>query len=226
MFSIASSSVQPGLATVDFKRVEVDHQQIDGGYAVGRQCRHVLGHIAPGQQAAVDLGMQGLDAAVQHFGKAGVVGDFSHRQAGVGQQLGRAAGGQQLDAQGVQRLREFEDAGFVGNGNQCVHGGVLKKGAGSNARAEGPERGFLFDELVLDQLLAQGVAVQAQPFGGARLVLFGVLHDDLQQRLFHHLDHHVIHAVGLGAAQVLEIAFQAGAYALFDVFLAHAAASS
>ena len=46
----------------------------------------------------------------------------------------------------MQGLREFEDAGLVGNGNQC---GQCHVG--------------LFQEFVFDQLLAQRVAVQAQP---------------------------------------------------------------
>jgi hypothetical protein len=47
-----------------------------------------------------------------------VLGDLGDRQAGVGQQLGGAAGGQQLDAQRMQRAREFDDAGLVGDGDQ------------------------------------------------------------------------------------------------------------
>ena len=77
-----------------FKGVEVDDQQVNGVDLVRLERRHVLGHIAPRQQAAVDFGVQGFNAAVQHLGKAGELGDFGHRQALVGQQLGGAAGGQ------------------------------------------------------------------------------------------------------------------------------------
>ncbi len=69
----------------------------------------VLGQVAAGQDAAVHLRVQGLDAAVEHFREAGVVADFGDRQAGVAQQLGGAAGGQQLDALGGEALGEFED---------------------------------------------------------------------------------------------------------------------
>jgi hypothetical protein len=88
-----------GLGHGGFKRVEVDHQQVDGVDAVVLQRRHVLGHIAPRQQAAMHLGVQGLDAAVQHLGEAGDFGHLGHGQALVGQQLGGAAGGDELDAQ-------------------------------------------------------------------------------------------------------------------------------
>jgi hypothetical protein len=111
-----------GLGHGGLKRVQVDHQQVDGVDAVVFERRHVLGQVAAGQQAAMHLGVQGFDAAIEHFGETGDLGHFGHGQAFIGQQLGGAAGGQQLDAQGVQGLGEFNDAGFVGDGNECVHG--------------------------------------------------------------------------------------------------------
>jgi hypothetical protein len=76
--------------------------------------------------------VQRLDAAVEHLGKAGVVGDLGDGQAGVGEQLGGAAGGQQLDAERVQRAGEFDDAGLVGDGEQ---GGASRKSASGSLAA-------------------------------------------------------------------------------------------
>ena len=45
----------------------------------------------------MDLGMERLDASVHHFGKAGELGNIAHRRAGAGDELGRAAGRDQLD---------------------------------------------------------------------------------------------------------------------------------
>src|SRR3989344_4104758 len=59
------------------------------------------------------------------------------------------------------------------------------------------------EQLVLDELFAQRVAVQARPFG--------------------HTHQHVVHAIGRLAAQVAKVALQALAHAFFYVFLAHAA---
>ena len=81
-----------------FKRIEVDHQQVDSFNAVVLQSLHVGRHITPRQQAAVHLGVQGFDSAIQHFRKPGQVGDFAHRQTLGGQQLRRAAGGDQVHA--------------------------------------------------------------------------------------------------------------------------------
>ena len=69
------------------------------------------------------LGVQRLDAAVQHLGELRDLGHLGDGQALVGEQLGGAAGGQELDAQRVQGLRKFDDAGLVGDGEECVHGG-------------------------------------------------------------------------------------------------------
>ena len=71
------------------------------------------GHVAPGEDAAVHLGMQGLHPPVEHLGKAGVVGDLGHLEAGVPQELGGAAGGDQRDAEAGEAAREFDDPGLV-----------------------------------------------------------------------------------------------------------------
>ena len=87
---VGKAAVRPGHGL--FKRVEVDHHQIDGFEVV-------LGHglkmagVAPAvQNAGVYAGVQGLHPAVEHFGKAGKVFDRGHGKAGVGQRFGRAAG--------------------------------------------------------------------------------------------------------------------------------------
>src|SRR6185295_3646198 len=77
------------------------------------------------------------------------------------------------------------------------------------------------DQLVLDELAPQRVAVDAEPFGGPALVAVGVLHHDLQQGLLDDGEDHLVHRRRLDAAQVLEVALQAVADALFDVFFCH-----
>ena len=72
--------------------VEVDHQQIDRLDAVRLGGAGVLGVAADGEEAAVDLGVKGLDPAVHHLGEAGEGGDVGDGDAGVPQGLGGAAG--------------------------------------------------------------------------------------------------------------------------------------
>src|SRR5438552_6889534 len=81
------------------------------------------------------------------------------------------------------------------------------------------------DQFMVDELAAQRVAVDAQPFGGAALIAFGVPHHHVEQRLLDHVEDHLVHRRGLHAAQVLEVALEAVTDAFFDVLLAHACCS-
>jgi hypothetical protein len=100
------------------------------------------------------LGCRVLDAAVEHLGETGVFADVDHREAGVAQRLGGAAGGQQFDARRGERAGEVDEAGFIRHGKQGTfngHDGLVRKA-------------------VFAHFLAQGVAVDAEHVGGARLV--------------------------------------------------------
>ena len=66
----------------------------------------------------MDFRVQRFDAAVEHFGEAGVIGHFDNRYAGVGQQFGGAAGGEDFHAEFIERLGEFDNACFVGQANK------------------------------------------------------------------------------------------------------------
>src|SRR5690606_16051014 len=88
-----------------------------------------------------------------------------------------------------------------------------------NGRERGGRSGL---DVVGLQLLAQRIARDAEHFRRPRLVAAGTLQGDFENRAFHAAHHHVPHVVGLGFAQVVEIALQAGAHAVFqDIFLAH-----
>ena len=53
---------------------------------------HVFGIVADVEDAAVHMGMKRLDAAVEHLGEAGQVGDVADGEAGVAEGLGGASG--------------------------------------------------------------------------------------------------------------------------------------
>jgi hypothetical protein len=74
--------------------------------------------VAPRQQAAVDLRVQRLDAAVEHLGEAGVRRDLGDGDAFPGQQLRGAAGGENLDAERGERPGEVNDAGLFGDADE------------------------------------------------------------------------------------------------------------
>jgi hypothetical protein len=110
-----------GLGHGGFKRVEVDHQQVDGVDAVLLQGRHVLGQFAAGQQAAVHLGVQVLTRPSSISGNW-VTRPPRSRAGPSWPAAWRAAGGQQLDAQRVQGLAKSTMPVLSETEKKCVHG--------------------------------------------------------------------------------------------------------
>src|SRR5437763_10666502 len=82
-------------------------------------------------------GMQRLDPAIEHFRKAGEVGDVAHRQARFPQQTRGAAGRNQLDVERTQAMGEIGESGFIGNAEQ----GALDAGHGRSSLSEERNRG-------------------------------------------------------------------------------------
>ena len=102
-----------GLADGCRKGVEVDRHQVDGSDAVVRQFVLVGRGIAPGEQAAVDGGMQGLDAAFQNLGEAGDIGYLPHGDAGGGEGAVGAAGADERAAGVGQPTTQIRNSGLV-----------------------------------------------------------------------------------------------------------------
>src|SRR5689334_19978001 len=75
--------------------------------------------IAAGENAAVDVRVQRLHAAVHHLGKPGQVRHIRHREARFCQRARGAAGGDELEAARCESACEIDDAGLVGNAEQC-----------------------------------------------------------------------------------------------------------
>jgi len=104
-----------GLRCSLFEGVEVDDDHVDGHDAVLGDGGFVLGFASDVEQAAVNSGVEGFDAAVEHFGEAGEVADVFDFEAGVAEGAGGAAGGDELHAEAGERLREGDETGFVGD---------------------------------------------------------------------------------------------------------------
>jgi hypothetical protein len=104
------------------KRVEIHDDQINAADAVLGHHRIVL--AATAKDAAVDLRVQRLHAAVHHFREAGVIGHFGDGNAVVLEQLVGAAGGQQFHAGLAEVTGKVDDAGLVGDGNQGLFDGL------------------------------------------------------------------------------------------------------
>lgn len=101
--------------------VEVDDYHVDGGDSM-------LGHdgvilIPTAENAAMNLGMQGLDPAIHHLGETRIVRDLGHRQTRVAQQFGGTASGEQGNTTLVECLGKFHDASLVRHTQQCTANG-------------------------------------------------------------------------------------------------------
>ena len=66
----------------------------------------------------MDLRMQRLDPPIHHLRQAGDLGDVDHLDAGLAQQLGRAAGRDDVDAVPAQGAGKIGKAGLVADGKQ------------------------------------------------------------------------------------------------------------
>ena len=108
-------------------RISPDYLCMDGTIPTG-ELPHVLRVVGVGQQARVHLRVQRLDPAVHHFRKAGMRRYLGDRHTTVAQQLEGAAGRQQFDAARGQSLRQFDDAGLVGDGQQGAARGQQSHG--------------------------------------------------------------------------------------------------
>ena len=93
--------------------IEGDDDQIDRCDPVLAERGEMLGDITAGQDSAVDLRMERLDAPVEHLGETGRLRHVDHADPRLADQLRRAAGRQDLDAETGQSPRELDDPGLV-----------------------------------------------------------------------------------------------------------------
>ena len=115
-----------GLGDGLLELIEVDDDEVDHADAMLRGLGHVLLVIAAGKQAAVHLGVQGLDATIHHLGESRVLLDGDDVDAGVREHAGRAAGRNHLDAELIlERLDELDDTGLVSDRDERPLDGTL-----------------------------------------------------------------------------------------------------
>ena len=88
----------------------------------------MIGFVTQRQQPSVDLRVQRLDTPIHHLRKTGDLLDADDGHARLGQRLGSTAGTDDLDAVGDESLGEFDDAGLIGNTNQCTFDGDMRIG--------------------------------------------------------------------------------------------------
>src|SRR5262245_18017691 len=100
------------------ERIERADHQVDGRDAVLLERGQVLGHVLAGQDPAVDLRMQRLHATVEYLGESGRLRYVDDPDTGVADELGGAAGRDDLHAEGGEPPGELDDPGLVMNADQ------------------------------------------------------------------------------------------------------------
>ena len=103
--------------------IEVDAHEVDVANAVFFHLGDVLVQIATAEDAAVDFRMQGFHAAVEHFGKTGIVGNFDNGNACISQELCCTAGRKDFYTELSQGLGKFDCACLVGQADQGAFDG-------------------------------------------------------------------------------------------------------
>ena len=98
--------------------IEIDDDQINAGNAELGADGGVVGIGAPLEDAAMHLGVEGLDPPAKNFWELGDGGDILDGDAGLAQGRGGAAGGQEGDAEVGQAAGQGDQTGFVGNAEQ------------------------------------------------------------------------------------------------------------
>ncbi|MNY37440.1 hypothetical protein D3C86_1720030 [compost metagenome] len=100
------------------ERIEIDDREIDRLDAVRLHRLDMLRVIPDSQQAAMDIGVQSLDAAVHDLRKIRHVGDIRHRQACFRNGFRRTTGRQELDAKLRQNRRQLDNVSLVRHGKK------------------------------------------------------------------------------------------------------------
>src|SRR5207237_9495371 len=84
----------------------------------------MVGVIADSQYPAVYLGVERLDPAIHHLGKAGDLGHIGDGKTQVAKELRRAAGADKVDVEfTMQRGGELRQTGFVRDGEKSATNG-------------------------------------------------------------------------------------------------------
>ena len=125
--------------------VEVYDDEIDGQDAVFVGGVGVFFVVANPEKAAVDLWVEGFDAAIHHFREAGVIGDFAGGDAVFIEEVEGAAGGDDFHAHFDEGFSEVDETGFVGDGDESpldFHVKECRLVAG--VVPENPKRGVMF----------------------------------------------------------------------------------
>ncbi len=102
--------------------VEVDADDLDRNDAVFLQFLVMACLVQPGQDSAVDLGVEGFHPAAQDLREARHLANALNRKARLFQHLLGSPGGQDLKTQALELSGQLHNAALVRNADQCSFG--------------------------------------------------------------------------------------------------------
>ena len=115
--------VGPGdsrIGSVLLEFIKIHDYQLDRLDAVLLDGAHVCGIGADGEDAAGNVGVDGLDAPVEHLGKTCDLGDIAHWQLMFAQEFCGASGRDQFDVECMEPAGEVDQASLVRDAEQSA----------------------------------------------------------------------------------------------------------
>ena len=103
-----------------FERIQIHDNQVDCRDAMLFRLFLILRQIAAIEQPAVNLRVQRLDAAAQHFRPSGKFRHVFDGHSGFAQQLCGAAGGKDFDMQRGKTFCNLQNSSFIEYADQCA----------------------------------------------------------------------------------------------------------
>jgi hypothetical protein len=94
--------------------VEVHGHEVYRKNLVLGERSHVVRHLAPGEERAVNGGVQRLHPPVHHLRKARDLADVERREPRLAEDAGSAAGGDELPAERGEPAGELREPGLIG----------------------------------------------------------------------------------------------------------------
>src|SRR5690606_35342472 len=147
------------------ERVEVDHDELERRDAELVELREVVRLARVREDPGVHARVQRLDAALEALGEPGEVLDLGHGDTRARDGGGGRAGGDELDARGVERRRELDEAGLVVDAEErAAHGPLRVVGeldVGGGGRGMGHDEGLLWVAVAATDLTVASGRTQA-----------------------------------------------------------------
>ena len=109
-----------GLGDRLFERIKIHADDVDRVNGMSLKRSHVFRDGTTGENAGMNLGIERLNATVQHLRETRIVGDFLAGHAFLHQQLGGTSRAENVVAERREFAGEVNHAGFIGHADKSL----------------------------------------------------------------------------------------------------------